>query len=442
MQNRQRPIASIEEIAGILSQHPIFARFDRQSLLAIAARCEVADFRGGETIMRQGEPGDFAYVILDGEVDIFVEIPAGRIQLATVGQHRIVGELGAFTDMPRTATVLANSDVAGLRIGQRSLIKLVAEYPAIAFTLIGELGRRLHSMNQPLAYLTYAASALERDEYDDAMLSELTEQPGELGNFARVFANMAAEIRQKQRRREEMRAAAEIQESILPGPLPHTGATSAIDLHALMHPAREIGGDFYDYFLLDDDHLAITIADVSGKGIPAALFMAVSRTVLRSVTGHGALSARMAEANRLLALDNKASMFATLFHAVLDLATGALRYCNAGHNPPYLLRADGGRDTLQRTGIPFGVDADEVYRIEAALLAPGDTLFLFTDGITEAFNAASEAYGEARLQAALEAGRGTSAAELVDRVLADTATFAADAEQSDDITCLALRFRP
>jgi serine phosphatase RsbU (regulator of sigma subunit) len=433
--------APVEEIAQILSPHPIFARFDRASLLAVAAQCGFATYPAGTTIMREGAPGNFACVILEGEADIFVELPAGQILMATVGRNRIIGELGVFTDMPRTATVVARTYLVVVRIEQDSLMRLSAEYPSIGVAIIRELGGRLASMNRSLASLTSAAEALGRDEYDTAMLDDLANQPGDLANFARAFDGMAREIRAKQRRRTEMRAAAEIQQSILPGPLSREGLAGRVDLHAEMHPAREIGGDFYDYFLIDGDRLAVTVADVSGKGTPAALFMAVSRTVMRGLAS-GDMADGMAEANRLLATHNTACMFVTLFHGVLDLGSGVLRYCNAGHNPPHLLRAGGGRATLGATGIPFGIDPEMPYRIDETTFGPGDTLFLFSDGITEAFNAANEQFGDARLEAALEAGRGRSAADLVRGVLAATTLFAAGAEQSDDITCLALTFRP
>jgi phosphoserine phosphatase RsbU/P len=253
---------------------------------------------------------------------------------------------------------------------------------------------------------------------------------------------MASEIREKQRRHQEMLAAANIQNSILPGPLPRDGFARAVDLHAEMHPAREIGGDFYDFFLLGERWLAVTVGDVSGKGIPAALFMAVSRTVLRGVAGHSDLPSRMIQANRLLAAENEACMFVTMFHGVLDLATGELSYCNAGHNPPYLLRSGGSREALRATGIPFGIDGDAEYRISETALAPGDGLLLFSDGITDAFNPAGEAYGNARLETALDAVRGRGAGETVAHILADSARFAAGAEQFDDTTCLALFYHP
>ena len=432
---------SVEQIAALLAPLPIFARLDAASLKAVAERCKSIQFRAGDTIMAEGQASSFADMIVSGEVEVFVNTPAGQVNVATVGPPHIVGELGALAAMPRSATVVARGDLTVLRIERNSLMRLVVEHPAIGVAIIGELGQRIHGMNRSLAYLTYAASALGRDEYDPAMLAELTRQPGELANFARAFANMAAELEAKQRRRDEMQAAAAIQNSILPRPLVREGALAFIDLHAEMHPAREIGGDFYDYFLLDGDRLAITVADVSGKGIPAALFMAVSRTVLRGGERGDDMAEDMARANRLLAAENAAAMFVTAFHGVLDLRSGALRHCNAGHNPPYLLRIAGGRELLKATGIPFGIDEDMPYRIAETRLQPGDTLFLYSDGITEAFNPAEEEFGTTRLEVALEAARGKAAAELVADVLAAATIFAAGAEQSDDITVMALVYR-
>jgi phosphoserine phosphatase RsbU/P len=134
-------------------------------------------------------------------------------------------------------------------------------------------------------------------------------------------------------------------------------------------------------------------------------------------------------------------MFVTLFHGVLDLTTGVLRYCNAGHNPPYLLRAGGSRSALKATGIPIGIEDQTDYRVGELALDRGDTLFLFSDGIPEAFDAAGNEFGTARLEQTLDAACGCGVADLVGHVLAATAAFTAGAEQSDDITCLSLTFR-
>lgn len=438
----KREAPPIGEIARLLAEHPIFDKFDAVTLRAIAGRCGFETFPAGETIMRQGERGTFAYLILEGAVDVFVDIPGDSIYMATVGPPIIIGELGTLTDMPRTATIIVKEPLAVLRIERDSLIAMTMDYPSVSSGIIDELGHRLHDMNNSLAYLSFAATALKRDTFDPAMLDDLIHQTGPLAAFARVFADMAAEIRAKQSRRQEMQAAATIQNSILPRPLERSGPTEAIDLHAEMHPAREVGGDFYDFFLIDDENLALTLGDVSGKGIPAALFMAVSRTVLRAGGGVGDLEARMLAANKLLATENAACMFVTTFHAVLNIKTGVLSYCNAGHNPPYVLRAGGGKfETLKATGIPFGVMEDMPYSVAEVALHPGDTLFVYSDGISEAFNPEGEEFGVDRLEAALAAVRGRSANEIVERVLADTTTFANGADQSDDITGLALVYR-
>jgi phosphoserine phosphatase RsbU/P len=442
--NDMAPMAStVEDIAKILGALPLFVRLDPASLAAIAEHSGIAQYHPGDTIMQQGRMSTFADVILDGEVEVLVDTPAGQVRVATVGPHQIIGEVGAIAAMPRTATVVARTELTVLRIRRGSLINLTGRHPAIAAAIVGELGRRLYGMNRALAYLTYAANALARDEYDPAILAELTQQPGELAEFARVFAGMAAEIEGKKRRRDEMQAAAEIQQSILPRPLAREGLLAAVDLHAEMHPAREIGGDFYDFFPAGDDGLAVTVADVSGKGIPAALFMAVSRTVLRSIEDGGVdMVARIERANRLLSAENAVAMFVTAFHGVLDLQSGVLRYCNAGHNPPYVLRADGGHERLPATGVPLGVDGDLPYRVAETQLHSGDALFLYSDGITEAFNPHGDEFGTARLEVALTEMRGCSAAALVGNVLSATTAFAAGAEQSDDITALALVYRP
>ena len=177
------PAVPAEEIARILAPHPIFARFDHNSLLAVAAQFCVVAYRRGDELMREGEPGSFAAVILEGEVDVFVTLPTGPVHMATVGRNRIIGELGVFTDMPRTATVIARTDIVVARIEQHSLMRLSAEYPSIAVAIIHELGGRLARMNRSLAYLTYAAEALGRDEFDSALLDKLTNLPGELANF-------------------------------------------------------------------------------------------------------------------------------------------------------------------------------------------------------------------------------------------------------------------
>jgi phosphoserine phosphatase RsbU/P len=189
--------------------------------------------------------------------------------------------------------------------------------------------------------------------------------------------------------------------------------------------------------------LAITIGDVCGKGVPASLFMAVTQSVIRlALRQGGVLAEKIKAANDLLSSDNKETMFVTLFCAVLDLTTGALTYCNCGHNPPLVLRKN--QDVvehLQLTGVPLGIDSGINYSTHEVSLAPDDCLVLFTDGITEAMNIRGEQYGDERLEQAVGVWRDLHPREFVNRIIDAASAFAGDAPQSDDMTCLSLVYR-
>lgn len=241
--------------------------------------------------------------------------------------------------------------------------------------------------------------------------------------------------------RQELDVATRLQASILPTEYPDD---PAYELRAFMRPAREVGGDFYDFFEIDEERVGIVIADVSGKGVPAALFMAVARTLIK-VTGTSGLSPgqAIARANDLLVAENEEMMFVTAFYGVLHRSTGRVVYANAGHNPPYVVRYGGAVEPVARTGdMALGV-MDEMPFSEATLeLGSGDTLFLYTDGVSEAQNAAGEEFLESRLATALEGSQGWTVEEVTARVVEAVERFVDGAEQSDDITCLALRYAP
>ncbi|MFN7919349.1 MAG: SpoIIE family protein phosphatase [Bryobacteraceae bacterium] len=244
----------------------------------------------------------------------------------------------------------------------------------------------------------------------------------------------------------ELSVARSIQESLVPSVFP---AHPRFEVFGSMTPAAEVGGDLFDFFLLEQNRLALAIGDISGKGIGAALFMAVSRTALRVSASKG-LSTRecLNEVNRFLCEDKTNSLFLTCFYGILDLATGDLEYTRAGHNPPYVLRANpeaNGGERVQETsgsgGLPLAMFDVATYHSARIRLEPGDCLVMFTDGVTEAMNAAQETYDEARLVALLEQqNRDTPVRELVQRVVGGAQEFAAGAPQSDDMTVLAIRY--
>ncbi len=266
-----------------------------------------------------------------------------------------------------------------------------------------------------------------------------------MANIAAIRIEHArlAQIEQAERlRAKELEHAALIQRSILPGQFPAFPHRTEFKLHASMVPATEVGGDFFDFFLLDHDHLGFVIGDVSGKGVPAALFMAVSRTLLRATAQHRTSPGEcLTDVNATLLEQNVSSMFVTLFYGVLDLRSGELAFANAGHNPSYIFSVDGTLRTLtEKSGPMLGLFPSYEYRTLTEQLKPGEGILLYTDGVTEALSRVGEFFGDERLREFV-LGHSAEAAEDLTRNLHTTIQdFSAGIPQNDDITVLALRY--
>jgi sigma-B regulation protein RsbU (phosphoserine phosphatase) len=242
--------------------------------------------------------------------------------------------------------------------------------------------------------------------------------------------------------KKDLVSAKEIQQSILPMEFPPFPEDSdKLDIYALMEPAKDVGGDFYDFFRIDDDRIVLVIADVCGKGIPAALFMAVSRTIIHSKGIQGVCAADcLTETNRLLAHSSASCMFVTVFYAIYNTKTGHITYCNAGHNPPHIVRANGTIEQIPTDGnFMAGAFAEEVYADKTLQLEHGDTLVMFTDGVTEAMNPTLKEFGIDRLNNILCGMADNSCQEIVEAIRVGITDFVKDAEQSDDITLLVLK---
>ena len=297
-------------------------------------------------------------------------------------------------------------------------------------------------MNRAVALYTNALAALEKREFDAGILDDLVNPSPQLAEFSAAFRRFADQIVSKRRQQAEMASAALIQQSFLPKESTVNVTDSDVEIRAKIRPTREVGGDFYDFFMLDADRLAIVIGDVCGKGIPASLFMAVVVTVLRTAAREEPDAAStIARANAILCRDNAASLFATAFYAVLNLRNGTLEYCNCGHNAPVHLPASGEPRRLAATGLPLALFADRPAAVSCIQLNPGDDLILFTDGVTEAVNPLEEEFGDPLLVETLLSNRNSTTAELVSRLFAAVDSFAQGEEQADDITCVAIRRR-
>ncbi|MDE6874170.1 MAG: PP2C family protein-serine/threonine phosphatase [Lachnospiraceae bacterium] len=248
---------------------------------------------------------------------------------------------------------------------------------------------------------------------------------------------------ERQRITAELDVARHIQADMLPRIFPAFPERAEFDIYASMNPAKEVGGDFYDFFMVDERHLAVVMADVSGKGVPAALFMVIGKTLIKDRTQPGAdLGSVFTEVNHLLCESNSEGLFITAFEGVLDLVTGQFDFVNAGHEPPFLAKGKEGYAPCRfHAGFVLAGMEDTKYRAGSMQLMPGDRIFLYTDGVTEATNADEEFYGTGRLQEVLCRNGGKSPEELLLAVKADLDDFVGKASQFDDITMLCVTYR-
>jgi|GEM_PF-1362343 len=399
---------------------------------------DILEVTAGTVLIRQGEPGDCAFVILTGSVDVEVQTSLGRVAMARLGAQQLVGEIAIFTDLPRTATVTASEESSLLRIGRGALAELIRQHPDMAFGVIGALGRRVDALNKPLALLTLAAQALEQEDLDPATIGEMLGAVGDQSPFAQSFQRILREMQAKSARRHEMEFAARLQQSILPRTL-EFGADSSYRAAAFMRPARDVGGDFYDFFQTADGRKVMVVADVSGKGIPASLFMAVSRTLIRAmIQSSASLEDALARANAQLESENEEGLFVTVFAVELSPASGALRYVNAGHCDGYLLGVNGDIQTLGPTGPALAMIPGRAFPANQVALGEGELLFVPSDGVTEAFSNSGDMFGEQRLIALLSGLSRPTPGEVLAGVDRAVVAFADGYEQSDDITCLAV----
>jgi serine phosphatase RsbU (regulator of sigma subunit) len=344
-----------------------------------------------------------------------------------------------------------------LNISRTLIREVVRDRKVLAFTDVGSsgalaaaqsiIGQSIYSaLCAPLVcgdsvlgvlYVDYQVSRRVISE-DDAQLA---------AQIARVAAIKLESTRlresalEKGRLDETLKLAQAIQMRMLPQEPPEPPPDATYDIAAQIRPARQVGGDFYDFYIADDK-LYFSIGDVSGKGIPAALMMAVSRALFRSFILAGREPASMMSAvNRQLCDETDEAMFVTAFCGVIELSTGLVRYCNAGHNPPLIIGADGIVRTLtSRPGLVLGYLPQFPFVEESTVLAPGDVLYLYTDGISEATNSRDEMFSVERLEKVLATNASVDVRKLLNATLEAVQKFVGEAPQSDDLTLLCIRY--
>lgn len=319
----------------------------------------------------------------------------------------------------------------------------------VLFLIVYSIIRRLTS---PLEKFSQAAREIATGRFDIQIPQvrshdEIRHLHDSLIYMQNSLSNYVNELREttasKEHIESELSIAREIQMGMIPKIFPPYPDRNDVDLHAILQPAKEVGGDLYDFYM-DGNHLYFLIGDVSGKGVPASLFMAITRSLFRTLSQHVLSPAKIVtDMNNSISDTNESNMFVTLIVGILDLETGKLKLSNAGHNPPILIQTDGHVSFVEfKTQIFAGVIEDFVYVDEEITLEKGSKLFLYTDGVTEAENTDKELYGEEKLMATLSDNASSNVRATVDVVVSSIVNHVKEAEASDDLTILLIQYQP
>lgn len=398
---------------GFISSLDLFRGVPYSAVEEVLAACPVRRFESDEVLLEPGQTNTEVFLVVEGRLRVHLDA-MGSGNAIIIGVGGCIGEMSIIDEKPVSAFVVAERGSRILSIRQEQFWSGILVDVGVVRNLLRLLTERMRRNNE-------------------AVLEGLRER-------------LVLEVIQK-----ELRLAHEIQAGMLSTAFALPGFAQRVDLHASMQAAREVGGDFYDFFVMPGGEICVLVGDVSDKGMAAALFMARTLEILRVVARlsvqaageHPDPAAIVTEVNRALCQNNPNSMFVTLFLALLDPATGDLRYCNAGHNLPYVRTARGKvREVDGVRCAPLGIKPIFIYSSGLTALGEGDTLFAFTDGVTEASDLADAMFGEARLEQTLREVEACGAAALTACVGDEVKRFSGTAPRSDDITLLALRLLP
>ena len=382
-----------------------------------------------------------------------------------LGESMIAGEQGMqvldndgvesyvfYAPVPHTqwslAIVLPNDEIFGDLHRINLTLTLIVGLGLIVLFVI--CSRIVRTLTRPLKRFAASAREIARGDFNAHLpeirsSDEMKELYDSFSYMQSELTNYIADLRKttsiKEKIESELRIARDIQMGMIPKIFPPFPERNEIDLYAILNPAKEVGGDLYD-FLMDGDKLYFVIGDVSGKGVPASLFMAVTRSLFRSVLVNAQTPATvMNSLNDSISENNESNMFVTLFIGALDLKTGLLQYCNAGHNPPVIVTPDGKCERLEVIpNISVGVMESFSYKEQSLTLSNASTLVLYTDGVTEAENINQELYSEERLLNTIRRSSKMQSREMVETIISDIEAFVGENEPSDDITLLVIEY--
>lgn len=406
---------------SIIQKIPLFASLPDHEIHNLAESLRTTLYPAGDVLFREGDHGDRFFVVLDGEIEIIkaMDTPEAH-SLGVRGVGEYIGEMSLLNpDGKRTASVRAHTDLHALEMTRADFDALLYRHPPMAYEMTRVLSNRLTAA-------------------DNATIRDLQEKNRQLQLAYDELRAAHEQIVEKEKLERELAVARQIQESILPHDLPKV---PGFDFGAKMIPTRAVGGDFFDFVQIDETHVGIAIADVSDKGVPAAIFMALTRSLLRAESMRSLDPFTVLQnVNNLLTEMNDAGMFVTVVYGVLDCTTRQFHYARAGHDAPVIF--GNGQPTFVpevKTSNPIGVFADIPLDVQSITIDPGRTLIMFTDGITEAMNEKGELYTIEQVYDLIPTMTVSSAQKVCTDIIAQVIEYRGSAPQSDDITMVAAR---
>ncbi len=417
-----------------LREVPIFDGFSDPDLERLAGNLEQRHLQASEVLFYQGDEGLESFVILDGALEVIAYVDGTEIQLEVRLTGEIIGEMAPIDNSPRSATVRAVRESLVAVFNLEQFYTLLLSDSVLAVEMLKRGTSRLRSTSQQ-------------------MITGLELKNAELSQAYEELKAAQEEIIHLNRIQEELAVARRIQKFFLPRTIPQP---EGWQIAAFNRGAQAIGGDFFDCIDLPGGRLGLVVADACGKGVPAALFVALTRSLLRASSQapwalhdgdyfnlESIATGALWFTNDYTAREHgESNMFVTMFYGLLEPNTGTLAYVNAGHNPPLILRVSdesvyelGG----ESTALPIGIIEGQKYEATQATLEIGDTIVAFSDGVTEAMNSAGEPYGDERFIEFLRQYFNTDSEELVAKVVESIDAYAGEAPQADDITLLVAR---
>jgi serine phosphatase RsbU (regulator of sigma subunit) len=405
----------------ILKQVALFASLPPNEVQYLAEILHYREFRAGTVFIQESEIADHFFILLEGQIEVIKALGTADERVLDVDEAgSFIGEMGLINPgSRRTASVRARTPARLLEMTRADFEALLHRQPELAYKIVRVLSLRL-------------------EQHQNRTIRDLQEKNLQLTQAYEQLKAAQAQLIEKEKLERELEVAREIQQSMVPRKLPHL---PGFDFGARMMPARAVGGDFFDFIPLSESTLGIAIGDVSDKGVPAALFMALTSNLLRAEARRASsVSDALRHVHQQLLEINDAGMFVSLLYGVLDGATREFRYARAGHELPLVLDAGGELVALPYAdGQPLGAMEGILLDEQTVVLPSGSTVLLYTDGVTDVLDAQGKQFGLERLRQALSAQRSAPAQALCDTLLEMTAAYRGETTQYDDITLVAVR---